>query len=502
MGQAAPSAAATSRHFRTVFLGGGNAGGYFAAEAVRAAGGQAPLPPGALAIITAEPVVSYERPALSKAYLAPRAPARLPGFHACVGGGGTRQDPAWYADHGIAYLTSCTATKLDLSSKRLVVEGGSGGGGPISFDRLVAATGARPVNLAADFKTPGADLPGIHYLRNVADADALVAALAALKEQGTGQGGGGGGGAVVVVGGGYIGAETAAALVAWSLPGTLTAVFPEERLMERILSPAASSFYEGHYTKQGVRLLKGRTVVGFGAGGADGDGGRLASVTLSDGSTLPASLCIVGVGARPVTDLLASGGAAVLAGPPGGLALDASLRSTSHPGVLWGVGDVAAFPASCCVGAGPEVGDSLTRLEHVNHARTSAAHVARALFGGGGGGAESEATPYAHTPFFYSRVSTLSWVAYGSVGPGPGMTPIDFGGASPEAGAASAAPGVAAAVFGTWWVRGGTAVGAFLEGGSPEDGVALKAAVEAQPTVPADLAEQGLDFARATVARL
>jgi monodehydroascorbate reductase (NADH) len=454
---------------------------------------------------------------LSHLFLSPD-PARLPGFHACVGGGGARQEAAWYADHGIDYLTGRTVTGVDLGARVLTLAGGSGdgsgGGGEapqtLSFDRLVAATGARPVNLAADFRTPGADLAGIHYLRNVADADALVAALAALKEGQASGGDSGEGEGVVVVGGGYIGAEAAAALVAWA-PGTITAVFPESRLMERILSPAASSFYEAFYEAKGVRLVKGKTAVSFQAregGGSAAAAAALGAVTLSDGASLPAALCIVGVGARPVVDVLAAAGAATLAGPPGGLAVDATLQSTSHPGLLWGVGDVAAFPSACCVGsseaaAGGAASPALTRLEHVNHARSSAAHVARALFGGGEGGAGASGV-YLHTPYFYSRVFSLAWVAYGSVGPGPGMVAVDFGGATAEAGAAAAAAadGGPAAVFGTWWVRGGTVVGGFLEGGSPEDGAALKAAVEAQPPAPADLADQGLAFARAVAARL
>jgi monodehydroascorbate reductase (NADH) len=478
---------AQARHYRTVFLGGGNAAGYFASEAVAQG-----LPPGDLAIITAEAAVSYERPALSKAYLAPSAPARLPGFHACVGGGGSRQEPAWYAEHGIAYLTQARVTAVDLASRTLTIEGGSPQhAGPVAFDRLVVGTGARPVDLDADAHVPGAGLGGIHYLRSVADADALVAAIAHAKAASL---------PVVVVGGGYIGAETAAGLAGWGLAGGVTVVFPEPHLMARILSPAAASFYEGFYGAKGVTLRQGVSVAGFDEDG--GQTGRVGGVRLSDGTSLPAGLVVVGVGARPVTDLLASAGAAVLAGPPGGLAVDAALRSTSHPGLVWAVGDVAAFPGACAVGSADP--DARLRLEHVNHARASAAHVARALYGSGGGG--DEAKPYAHTPHFYSRVFNLSWVAFGSVGPAPGVEAVDFGGATAAAGAAAAAAdggGASPPTFGTFWVRGRTTVvGAFLEGGSPDDVAALKACVEAQPAAPADLAAQGLAFARAVVAKL
>ena len=175
-----------SDHYECVIIGGGNSAGYAAREFVARGGGA-----GHLAIITDEPYVSYERPALSKAYLAPESPARLPGFHACVGGGGDRQLPEWYADHGIDYLTDTHIINADILCKRL----SSSCGKHITYDKLIIATGARPVNLS-DFKTPGAELRGIHYLRNVKDADALIAAIAKTKESG---------GKAVCIGGGEAG---------------------------------------------------------------------------------------------------------------------------------------------------------------------------------------------------------------------------------------------------------------------------------------------------------
>lgn len=87
-------------------------------------------------------VVSYERPALSKAYLFPESPARLPGFHSCVGGGGERQLPEWYAEKGIDYLTGTQVTAVDLAAKKLTAASGEA----ITFDKLVVATGARVGN--------------------------------------------------------------------------------------------------------------------------------------------------------------------------------------------------------------------------------------------------------------------------------------------------------------------------------------------------------------------
>jgi NADPH-dependent 2,4-dienoyl-CoA reductase/sulfur reductase-like enzyme len=97
-----------------------------------------PAPP-IQAIIGDEPYVSYERPALSKAYLFPEAPARLPGFHSCVGGGGERQLPEFYAQHGIDYLTNTKVTAVDVATKQLTTASGDS----ITYDKLVVATGAR-----------------------------------------------------------------------------------------------------------------------------------------------------------------------------------------------------------------------------------------------------------------------------------------------------------------------------------------------------------------------
>ena len=83
--------------------------------------------------------VAYERPALSKAYLFPDNPARLPGFHTCVGGGGERQTPEWYAEHGIEYLTGARVTAVDVAAKKLTTAAGD----TIAYGKLIVATGSR-----------------------------------------------------------------------------------------------------------------------------------------------------------------------------------------------------------------------------------------------------------------------------------------------------------------------------------------------------------------------
>ena len=121
-------------HFKYLIVGGGNSAGYAARQFVKL-GGLA----GQLGIITEEKVVAYERPALSKAYLFPSNPARLPGFHTCVGGGGDRQDEDWYKQHGITYMTGSKVTDVDVKAKHVVTANGD----TITFDYLIVATGAR-----------------------------------------------------------------------------------------------------------------------------------------------------------------------------------------------------------------------------------------------------------------------------------------------------------------------------------------------------------------------
>ncbi|CAJ1327952.1 unnamed protein product [Effrenium voratum] len=188
------AAALMSRQFDYVIVGGGTAAGYACRE-LAAQGSTV----GKVAVVTAEPVAPYERPALTKAYLHPptaKVRARLPGFHTCVGGGGERQTPEWYAEKGISFIQG-KATSLDLESKAVSV-----GEEKIQFGKLILATGCRPVRLGA-FGVKGDDLANVCYLREDKDAAELVATLEKGKTK------------AVVVGGGYLGLECAAALLGW-----------------------------------------------------------------------------------------------------------------------------------------------------------------------------------------------------------------------------------------------------------------------------------------------
>jgi len=429
----------SSRSFPYVFLGGGNAAGYAASEFLKLQGKGSDL-----AIITDEPVVSYERPALSKAYLAPTSPARLPGFHSCVGGGGERQTPDWYNTNGITYLTNTKVVSVDINSKTLITSTDD----VISYEEgLIIGTGARPVTLS-DLRTPGDGLKGVFYLRNITTADTLVKAIQSKPAH------------AVVIGGGYIGLECSAML---SVNGIkTTTVFPESRVMERLLTPELAEFYESFYKSKNIEMVKDDLVTAV----EGNDQGEVTGVVLKSGKKIDADMVLVGIGAKPNVELFQSKGLELLDQRPGGIKVNGQLE-TSVPGV-YAVGDVCAFPLLAA-------GGTLVRQEHVTHARNSAKHAVRAMLG------KSSGAEYDYHPvFFYSRVFNLSWQFYGF---NEGKV-VHFGDHS------------LGKEFGAYWVSDeNKVVGVFLEGGSAEQNDAVKKVATLQPTAPGDLATQGLSFA-------
>jgi monodehydroascorbate reductase (NADH) len=422
--------------YKYVVLGGGQAAGYIAREFVSNG-----LSAGELAIVSSEDVVSYERPALSKAYLLPDGP-RLPGFHTCVGGGGEKQPPEWYKEKGIDFKTGTTVTEVDAKAKQLKTQSGD----TIGYEKLVVATGSKTISMA-DFGAEGADLEGIVALRDVADADKLVSLISSTKEAG---------GKVVMVGGGYIGMEVSSGLNQNGLDVTM--VFPEPWMMPRLFTEEIAGFYEDFLAGKGITLVKGNTAKAF-----KGENGRVTTTVLDDGRELESALVVVGVGARPNTQLL-QGQVDVEDQKPGGIPVNSRLQ-TSNPDV-YAVGDIALFPQ-------PRFGGEKARQEHVQHARESGAYVARELLG-------KQQPEYDYLPYFYSRIYDLGWEFYGEQ---KGDT-IFFGDKSTKK-------------FGTYWVDNDTVVAGFIEGGTKEEKAAMKKLAEVRPKSPgnSELKEQGAKFA-------
>ncbi len=303
----------------SVVIVGGGAAGLAAADMLRREGFQ-----GALTLISADDAAPYDRPNLSKDFLAGNAPDDWIPLRA----------PEFYADRHIDLVLNARVSSLDVPQRRVVLESGKA----YPFEALLIATGADPVRL----EIPGAADSQIRYLRTFADSRAIVAKAASAKR-------------AVVVGASFIGLEVAASLRARGID--IHVVGRESVPLERVMGPAIGRFVRELHESQGVVFHLGRTV-----GRIDG-----SRVTLSDGTTLAADFVVVGVGVRPSLALAERAGLAI----DRGIQVDAYLQ-TSAPGV-YAAGDVARWPD-------PHSGDSV-RVEHWVVAERQGQAAARNILG-------------------------------------------------------------------------------------------------------------------------
>ncbi|XP_043705578.1 monodehydroascorbate reductase [Telopea speciosissima] len=428
------------KHFKYAIVGGGVAAGYAAREFAKQG-----IKPGELAVISKEAVAPYERPALSKAYLFPEGAARLPGFHVCVGSGGERLLPEWYTEKGIELILSTEIVKADIASKTLT----SAAGATFKYDVLIVATGSTVIRLS-DFGVQGADAKNIFYLREIDEADKLIEAIKAKKD-----------GKAVIVGGGYIGLELSAVMRINNFDVTM--VYPEPWCMPRLFTAAIAAFYESYYAKKGVNIIKGTVAVGFDTNA----NGEVKAVKLKDGRTLDADIVVVGVGGRPLTTLFKG----QVEEEKGGIKTDGFFKTSVAD--VFAIGDVATFPM--------KLYNDIRRVEHVDHARKSAEQAVKAIKASEEG---KSIDVYDYLPYFYSRSFDLSWQFYGD---NVGDT-VMFGDSDP----ASPKP-----KFGSYWIKDGKVVGAFLEGGTPDENKAIAKVAKLQPPVQNldELAKDGLTFA-------
>ncbi|XP_073303844.1 monodehydroascorbate reductase, chloroplastic/mitochondrial [Primulina huaijiensis] len=439
----ASSFANDNREF--VIVGGGNSAGYAARTFVEHG-----MADGKLCIVSKEAYAPYERPALTKAYLFPtdKKPARLPGFHTCVGSGGERQTPEWYKEKGIEMLLEDPVTSLDIEKQTLRTDSGK----LLKYGSLIIATGCTSSRFPDKI---GGNLPGVHYIRDVADANSLISFLEKAKK-------------VVVVGGGYIGMEVAAAAVGWNLDTTI--IFPEDHLMTRLFTPFLARKYEELYRDYGVKFVKGASIKTLEAG----SDGHVTGVKLGDGSIIEADTVVVGIGAKPAVTPFESVG---LDNNLGGIQVDGLFR-TSVPGIF-AIGDVAAFPL--------KIYNRSARVEHVDHARKSAQHCVKALL-------TAHTDTYDYLPYFYSRVFEYEgcprkvwWQFFGD---NVGET-VEVGKFDPK--------------VATFWIDSGKLKGVFLESGSPEEFQLLPELARKQPSVEkakiqsASSVEEALEIARASL---
>jgi 3-phenylpropionate/trans-cinnamate dioxygenase ferredoxin reductase subunit len=317
-----------------VVLGGGLAGGN-AAATLRDEGFR-----GQVVVISQEPGFPFGRPPLSKTYL--RSEEALEDWYVRPAG--------WYQEHDVELRTGCHAVALDPAAHTIVLDAGR----EVSYQKLLIATGGSNRRLGI----PGAELPGIRYLRTVAECDAIKAEAAAGRR-------------AVVVGMGFIGCEVAASLT--QLGVQVTTVFPDKVPLARVLGDEVGTLIAGIHRANGVELLPGEQVTRF-----DGTT-RLEAVVTASGKRVPCDFAVVGVGITAETGALAGSSIEQDHG-----VLTDELCRTSAPDV-YAAGDVANH-------LHPLFGR--VRVEHYNNAEKQGTAAARIMLG--------STDPYAYIYTFWS----------------------------------------------------------------------------------------------------
>jgi NADPH-dependent 2,4-dienoyl-CoA reductase/sulfur reductase-like enzyme/nitrite reductase/ring-hydroxylating ferredoxin subunit len=303
----------------TIVIVGAGAAGHYAAESLRAHGF-----PGAIRLLGRDPSVPYDRPNLSKDFLAGNAPAEwIP-----------LRPREYYDDKAIQLETAVTVSRLDIPARRVILADGRG----VGFDRLLLATGADPVPL----QVPGADAPHVHLLRTLDDCQRLVAAAGKAKR-------------VALIGSGFIGLEAAAALRARGLD--VAVISPDTAPLVRVVGPQVAMFLRRLHEEHGVEFHLQESVAQI----------ETDAVVTASGRRVPADLVLVAIGVRPATALATAAGLTV----DNGIVVD-ELLETSARGVF-AAGDVARYPD-------PRSGKRI-RVEHWAVAQQMAAVAAANMLG-------------------------------------------------------------------------------------------------------------------------
>ena len=322
-----------------IIVGAGHAGAQ-AAIALRQAGHQ-----DSILVLGREPEIPYERPPLSKEYLAGDKP-----FERIL-----IRPEAFWADKAITMRTGTNVTEVDWMAHEVVL----GDDSRIGYRKLIWAGGGAPRRLSC----PGGDAEGVHAIRTRADVDRLRAQID------------GGARRAVVIGGGYIGLEAAAVLRKFDCQVTVLESLP--RVLSRVAGEELSAFYEAEHRAHGVDL---RTEVMVEKIVVEND--RAVGVQLADGTVIPCDLVIVGIGIVPsVGPLIAAG-----ASGTNGVDVDEFCRTTIDD--IYAIGDCAAH-------ANTFAGNAVIRLESVQNANDMATTAAKAIMG--------DKQPYAAFPWFWSN---------------------------------------------------------------------------------------------------
>ncbi len=318
-----------------VIIGAGQAGAQ-AAHSLRQGGYE-----GGIVMLGEEAHPPYQRPPLSKKYLSGELEAERLWL----------RPEEFYEANNIDLRVSSPVTEIDRDAREVVCADGE----RIAYDALLIATGTRPRSLPL----PGFDLPGVLPLRTLADVDRLREVLEKPCR-------------IAIVGGGYIGLEVAA--VARGLGHEVTVLESQERVLNRVVAPELSAFFQKLHSGHGVDIRYGVSVEAV-----EGEG-RAEAVRLGSGERIDCDLVLVAVGAVPNVELAQAAGLEV----DNGICVDASCR-TSDP-VIYAAGDCTSFPAA-------RYGRNI-RLESVQNAIDQAKAAASAILG--------KEVSYDPVPWFWS----------------------------------------------------------------------------------------------------
>ena len=306
-----------------IIVGAGQAG-FQVALSLRTEGYEGPI-----ALIGDERSLPYQRPPLSKGFMAGKQDIESTALRPF----------AFYQSHRIDLLTGTKVTEINRAGRLVSLASGR----CLSYKALVLAVGARNRGLAVK----GTELDGICYLRTDAEAVEIQQRLEHARD-------------IIVIGGGFIGLELAAA--ARTLGKSVRVLEVQSRLMPRVVSPILSDFYRDLHTSQGVKISLGVTLSEI-----VGHQGKVSEVILGDGSVCPADLVLVGIGVVPNIELARDSGLSV----SNGLVVDEHLRTEDEG--IYALGDCANHP-------NPFAGRR-ARIESVQNAVDQAKCIAAAIVG-------------------------------------------------------------------------------------------------------------------------
>lgn len=326
-------------HADVIIVGTGH-GGAQAAIALRQNGFE-----GSIILLGREKDPPYERPPLSKEYLSGEKPFERIQI----------RPTRFWTEKDIDLRLGSFVTAVDWVNHKITLSDDT----QLTYRKLIWAAGGDPRRLSC----PGADLNGVHSVRNRADVDRMNAELAGGPKQ------------VVVIGGGYIGLEAAAVLRKLGHKVVLLEALP--RVLARVAGQELSDFYQAQHRAHGVDLRLETMVERL-----EGDGGHVSGVRLDTGETIPADLVVVGIGIVPSTGPLIAAGAA----GGNGVDVDEFCRTTLDD--IYAIGDCAAH-------ANAYADNAVIRLESVQNAHDMASTAARAICG--------DKQPYHAFPWFWSN---------------------------------------------------------------------------------------------------